>query len=92
MEDFGKPVYNILSVAESPHKSNPIPLGLYDSSVRVLEEAGILGRHHVTEKGFFLDGFADGVERRINVVMEIFYRRGQSMNALEIAAGIKRKK
>jgi hypothetical protein len=91
MTDFGKPVYNMLALPEQPHVSNRIPLGIYDASVKVLENAGLLGKHHVTEKGFWMEGFADGVEMKVTGIFEISYRRGQTQNAKEVAEGLRRK-
>jgi hypothetical protein len=88
MNELGKPIYNIECViAEGTEKL--MPRSIYDASVSVIEKAGLLGKHHVTEKGYFLKGFADVKESHV-AGFDIFYRAGLGdATAMDICQKIK---
>jgi len=74
MTNFGEPVYSFLCVVDE-EEERFMPEEIYVRSAEILKENRILGMHHLTEKGYFLEGDAKGVPKTI-ARFNIFYRAG----------------
>ena len=86
--NFGQPLYSIETTVD-PESRKYMPDNVFEASVAVLEKEGLLGEHHVTEKGYFLPGLAD-TERMRRGVFDIFYRSGEERNVREFAEDLER--